>query len=534
MTSALYVQTRKEVRALLPWWLGVVLATVAMSYVALGNSGFPKFRYEPQVWLAMVYAAGVLALAALSVGQELTHGTLASLLVQPVDRRRVLWTKVTVLAAMVVVLGTVGELMIPNSPLPRWAAARPLTIWGPVAIGIGLVPLFTLLTRKPVAGPVFGVVVPGLIYMIAGRYFSAGDTDALAVAWYGTLVISTVGFVGLSFLFPRAQVAGDGQASSLNRRAPAETPAAPLAAARGSSRERHWVWLSIVKEVRLQQLTFAVSGLFLLLGAVIVIAQRMDPPYAGPGIGALAVFHGVFVAIIAGSRASAEERHLGVLAAQTLHPRAAWQQWFLKVSVTLSIVLVLAIALPWLFRLIDADKLVIRTPHGLHITGPASDWFGLESEYFVGVALACLAALYVSSLSANSLWALLACLPVAGVVLAVMAALQPALLSIRRDLYVKLYASVTPAMRESYRGETEAWRAFWTDMRLFRAVEDYLTIILTASFTIFVLYLAHRNHRTLERGTRRIAIQAGMMAASLVLATAAYFGASHLAWSIIR
>jgi hypothetical protein len=71
-------------------------------------------------------------------------------------------------------------------------------------------------------------------------------------------------------------------------------------------------------------------------------------------------------------------------------------------------------------------------------------------------------------------------------------------------------------------------------MRLFRAVEDYLTIILTASFTIFVLYLAHRNHRTLERGTRRIAIQAGMMAASLVLATAAYFGASHLAWSIIR
>ena len=93
MTSALYVQTRKEVRALLPWWLGVMLATVAMSYVAAQTAGLPFFRHEQQAWLVMAYAAGVLVLAALSVGQELTHGTFAALLVQPVDRRRVLWTK---------------------------------------------------------------------------------------------------------------------------------------------------------------------------------------------------------------------------------------------------------------------------------------------------------------------------------------------------------------------------------------------------------------------------------------------------------
>ena len=94
MTNALYIQARKEMRALLPWWLCVMLATIAMAYVAVQSSGLPFFRYDQQMWLVMVYAAGVLVLAALSVGQELAHGTLAALLVQPVDRGRVLWTKI--------------------------------------------------------------------------------------------------------------------------------------------------------------------------------------------------------------------------------------------------------------------------------------------------------------------------------------------------------------------------------------------------------------------------------------------------------
>jgi hypothetical protein len=278
-------------------------------------------------------------------------------------------------------------------------------------------------------------------------------------------------------------------------------------------------------------MTFAVSGLFVLLGAVIVIAQRMDPPYAGPGVGALAALHGVIVAMIAGSRASAEERHFGVLAAQALHPRAAWQQWFLKVGVTLSVVLLLATALPWLFNQLHADVLVVRRPHGLSVSGRSSAWFGLESEYFFGVALACLAALYVSSLSSNSLWALLACLPATGVVMAVMVAAQPIVFSLRRAAEANIY-SITPAMQENYRDP--GWRGYFNELHRFRGVQDYVTIVLTVGFTLLVLYLAHRNHRTLERGTRRIAIQAGMMAAGLVVATAAYFGASHLAWSIIR
>jgi hypothetical protein len=519
------------VRALLPWWLGVALATIAMSYLAIGTSGFPGFRLEQQkVWLVMVYAAGVLTLAALSFGQELTHGTLASLLVQPVDRRRVLWTKVGVLASLLVALAIVGEVGFPTASLPADAVLRPLSIWGPVAIGIGLVPLFTLLTRKPLAGPVFGLVVPGLIFVIAERYYPDDATSAVTVAWYGTLAVSTIGFVAMGLLFPKAEVAGEGQASSPDRPAPVGTLAAAVGAGRATRKYRHWIWLSIAKELRLQQLTLAVSGLFLPLGAVIVIAQRMEPPYAGPGIGALVTVHGVFVAVIAGSRASAEERHLGILAAQSLHPRAAWQQWFLKVSVTLSVVLVLATALPWLFNLVDADKYFVRTGQSTRYVAPVDDWFGLESEYFAGIALACLAAVYVSSLSSNSLWALLSCLPTAGVILAVIVAVDPILRPLRRTLWRTVYF-VPDLMEKGWRDP--GWRVFEGNLRLFQGVQDYLIIILGLSFTLFVLYLAHRNHRTLEHGTRRIAIQAAMLAASLVVAIATYFGASHLAWSLI-
>ena len=115
-----------------------------------------------------------------------------------------------------------------------------------------------------------------------------------------------------------------------------------------------------------------------------------------------------------------------------------------------------------------------------------------------------------------------------------LATLQPFMMRIRRDLSLRVWAEVTPAMRKDFQSEGEAWRAFSTDMRLLQDVQDYLSIILTVSFTLFVLYLAHRNHRTLERGTRRIATQVVMLAAGLVVATATYFGASHLAWSIIR
>lgn len=66
------------------------------------------------------------------------------------------------------------------------------------------------------------------------------------------------------------------------------------------------------------------SALFVLLGGIIVLLQRAETPYTSLGVGALAPLHGIFIAIIAGSRASAEGRHIATLATQALQPKAAW------------------------------------------------------------------------------------------------------------------------------------------------------------------------------------------------------------------
>jgi len=534
MTSALYVQTRKEARALLPWAAGVALATVVMAIFVGRYDRFPNFRHELEVWFVVIHAAGVLAVAALSLGHELTHGTLPALLVQPVARRRVLGTKLAVLAVVAVTLGLVATLTAPVRFTATAAAARPLLIWGPAVMAVGLVPLLTLLTRRPMAGAIFAVMIPGAIVSVAERFYPLRDgVQALTIGWYGTLIASACGLIALAYAFAGAEAAGDeraGRRSSPALRQPALANVAP--ATQSARKKQNWMWLTVKKELRLQQLTLAVTALFAVACGIMVVLQRMDPPYAGQGVGAIAALHGIFIAIIAGSRASAEERHMGVLATQALQPKPGWRPWTIKVAVTLAIAVGLAVALPALFRVVDADAVTKVTESGVVSLHPAQDWFELESEFFAAVALVGIAAIYVSSLSSNSLWALLSCFPVAGVLLLLFGGLERTLWSLRRALQVDHLSTIPSAMRTNFRDP--GWRVWEQKFLLARNVQDYLFIALFLSFSLFVLYLAHRNHRTLERGRKRIAFQSGLMAASLVIATAAYFGAAHLVWAVIR
>ncbi len=60
----------------------------------------------------------------------------------------------------------------------------------------------------------------------------------------------------------------------------------------------------------------------------------------------LTMLYGGLLAILMGSLASAEERHLGTLEWQTLLPSPAWQQWAVKVGVMFGLALLLGVALP--------------------------------------------------------------------------------------------------------------------------------------------------------------------------------------------
>jgi hypothetical protein len=203
MTSALAIQLRKEVRALLPWWLGIAVTTSAVAMFALRHSGFPNFRNDLELWVAVVHGLGVLALAALSVGQEITHGTLPALLVQPIGRLRILSTKLLVLVPAVAALGVIGEWLFVDRYV-RVEEVRLLLVWGPVVAAIGLVPLLTLLTRKPLGGVVFSIASPGLVLAVAERLYSLREgSQAWTITWDGTLILSAVGVVALFHRFQR-------------------------------------------------------------------------------------------------------------------------------------------------------------------------------------------------------------------------------------------------------------------------------------------------------------------------------------------
>jgi hypothetical protein len=247
------------------------------------------------------------------------------------------------------------------------------------------------------------------------------------------------------------------------------------------------------------------------------VAQQ-DPLYVGPTFGAVSLMHGGFIAVIAGSVASAEERHLGTLTSQTLQPIAQWRQWLVKAGATLGLSVLLAYGLPLAIMLLHqpADPFVQD----------------LEGEYVVGVLLAGIAALYVSSLSSNSLWALLACLPAAAVSLLMGAGLDPLMRAVRRRSYLRTIELITPAMRESV--QDPGWTTLRESLDLVRAAEAYTLIAVTVGLALLVLYLAGRNHRSLDRGASVILRQVALLVVYVAAGAFVYASCSSIVWMAAR
>lgn len=521
MSHALIIQTRKEVRALLPWTIGVGIASVALGSLAAQNAALPSFRQNPEGFFIMAYALGVLTLAALSIGQELAHGTLSALLVQPLDRLKVLRLKLSVLAIPLIALGLLADAVFPKGYLPDTAHGRQLLIWGPVAAGFGLVPLLTVLTRRPLGGVVFAVTIPGLFLLIGTQIYPLQD-PAVTFTWYCTLVSCAIGLAALFVQFRRLEVAGSSGRQRASAVSAIRTSDVPLTTYQPTVR-RPWVWLLIKKELRLQQMTFVVSGLYLLAAIAVMVIAYENPEYMGPSFGAVSIIHAYFLPLIAGAVSTAEERHMGTLAGQVLMPRNMRVQWAIKAAITIGIALALSIGLPSILQAIH------QPADSFHI-------FRFTLEFSMGIAIMCAAAMYVSSLSSNSLWALLGCFPVMAVVLLFgsmgrrLAWKLSSLWLPRRTFNVEFHE----ALSRAYQGD-ELWRrAFWRS-RLEAAadIEFSLLIIETSlivSFGLLVLYFAARNHRTIDRQIKRIGLQLVTLALFATIATAGYYGLTAISW----
>jgi len=300
------------------------------------------------------------------------------------------------------------------------------------------------------------------------------DDFSLAVFWWGMVEICAVAAVSNWRVFRRLE-AIEGRDAELHLPESWTDRNATTAAATAPAR-RHPVWLLMKKELRLQQMAFVVSGIYLLGWATFSLIENIVPRHFGPPIGALAILYGGLLALLIGSLASAEERHIGTLESQVLLPMAAWRQWVVKAGMAIALALALGIGWPVLLAY-------------LH---PSADDLRVNVRSVGAVIALTSGGLYASSLCTSGVKALLRSIPGLLVVMSLLSFLWSSIAGAAHAL------SSTVATRQA------AYLSVW------------LFFGLAGGFLALVLWFGSRNHRSSERGKLRVWRQAIWMFGYLV------------------
>ena len=391
-SRAILAALKKELRVLAAPWLAVVVAVALASGAhKLGSSA----AFDTLVIQVMI--AGAICLGAWSVGHDYSNGTLSLLLSQPVPRRSVWATKLLVLA---VLLAVPAAIVVQQLPGEYFFVSLGTTT------GLTLAAWLTMASGSARGGMVFTTAVL-VFWLIAGMW--AGETVAARYPetwpdsqWLARAVVEW-GYAGIVVVAGVLGWRAFGRLQAMDERSDAVSLARlwPVVAAdrRAGGPRRRGAFLTLVdKELALQQPVLIVSALYVtaslvdLLVSGVAFHQRL--------MYGLTSIHAGIVPLLSGALASAEERRLGTIEWQVQLPVSSAQQWFLKVSVTIALSLVLVLGAPYAISLVDSSGFA-----GRDIQDFVSPMFGL-----LVVALAT-TGLFISSLSRNGLHALLVSVP---------------------------------------------------------------------------------------------------------------------------
>jgi hypothetical protein len=515
LSPSLTVQLAKEFRGIAPAWVSSAVVIVAagvltgLLFPGTGASGLRSLGIAG-------YVVGTIAMGALAVGHEYGHRTLDGLLAQPVARQRLLLTKLGVLVPLLASVGVVAWFLLLDAPgegraigfgrSPVGSGVLAAVLALPLLCALFLAPWLTMLCRNPLAGIVFSLAVPGLLWLageVAGiaqyglKPVPPGPAAALQVtvfAW-GMAAVIVGGALGGWGTFMRLQ--------AVDRQGAMHTPRL-IAMWRSSSQERparrrsvHWLILK--KEVHLQHLTLVVSALYALGVLVLVLVGWLEPDFQRQLVFAMTMIHAVAIPLLAGSLASAEERQFGTVESDALLPMPAWTAWSIKLAVTMGLAVVLSLGLPWLLRLAvpSLDMMVFRMwrPRTIGVV-------------LFGTALA----LYVSSLSRSGVRALLVAMPAAFCAGAVTELLLVLNARAFRPYDVGALLGAWPNPYQN-RLLADIANKNWP-------VQGLLVMglaALAAGLAFMLARFALINHRSAERGSRRIWRQARAVAAYLAV-----------------
>ena len=326
----------KETRDLLPMFAGT-LPLIIVPQLLWPSGGFG--------YLALGVACVVMAGSVF--GTEFQHRTISLLLSQPISRS-VLWRdKMLVLGAglatCLVALLICLAVSAPAIDGQNWLVLALI----PLCAFCGA-PYWTLSLRQSIAGMVSTVAVPcGLlaVYGLVLLQFGGNEPAALFPTILSLLYIYCAVVYWLGYAKFKRLEAVDTPAQEL--RLPASLEAifvAPLT--KISSRFRGPFATLLKKEFRLQQISFMLAGVFILIAVSGFCLHQRYPEVAGGVVGGDMVVYMLILPLIAGAISVGEERGWGMAEWQLTLPPSALKQWSAKMVVALSTSLVLGLLLP--------------------------------------------------------------------------------------------------------------------------------------------------------------------------------------------
>jgi hypothetical protein len=286
-------------------------------------------------------------------GSEFTQDTFSTLLIQPVERRRIWWIKTGLLALMTVLIWFVwmisfilhGEISISAADL--WQTEISIVMLTLAIFSGGL--WASLLCRQVIAGFWITILTPCLIWMVAA-YFLDDQPDRVGMAVFITLfsIYSLAGFGLAWWLFLRAQ---DVKRRDVSITLPAIRLWNGTKAKDSSHSIRRPFTVLFLKELQLYQAQFLIAGLLLALN--LIVLAMLHWAHFETGSTTKMILENCWclwlvMPLLVGCRAVAEERALGMMESQYCLPVRRRSLFAIKLLVALGLSLALGWGIPLL------------------------------------------------------------------------------------------------------------------------------------------------------------------------------------------
>lgn len=345
---------KKEIRLLLPAWIAaILLAIVPVWFASIWSDASNLFMSV----IGQLLIIGFLFLGISTFGQEISSGLFAGLLSLPMERRRIWVIKTTTLgiAFSLILLAWAVSVKARNActniPIP-FLPNFEILLLSTIAIFSGGL-WTTLLLRQTVGAFWFTLLIPlSFSFVITTLLESFGVSESTANRVIAFLLIgySIAGFLLARRLFFAAQ---DTQwtGGHITFQWSRKVPTANLASI--SAGPRHWLSALVLKEIQLHQANVLIAIIILSLNLLSLFVRRIHPVFQNRdlqfGLEAIWILW-LFMPLLIGCSAVAEERRLGILESQLCLPVSRRGQFFTKFSTALVLSLFFGGVMPLLIE----------------------------------------------------------------------------------------------------------------------------------------------------------------------------------------